>query len=210
MERNKDKIMNQVNGSTATTTRLGEVIEGSTIEYRTHCYDLYAAPPLGSLVRCGDGNAVYGIVCDVSTQSIDPSRHAIPRGRDSQDEEDVYLNNPQLMRLLYTQFQAVIVGFKDDESTRRYLPPFPPRIHSFVYDCDDAEIRAFSESLDFLPVLLSAPINAQDDVIASFLRIAGSCHEDSNDFLVNAGKTLATLMAGQLPRLNNVLRRISP
>ena len=203
--------MNEINGNATTvTTRLGEVIEGSTTEYRTHCYDLYQAPPLGSLVRCGDDNCIYGIVCDVATQSIDPSRHAIPRGRDSQDEEDVYLNNPQLTRLLYTQFQAVIVRYNDGEDTRRYLPPLPPRIHSFVYTCDSAEMRTFSESLDFLPVLLSAPINAQDEVIASFLRIAGACHEDCNGFLVNAGKTLATLMAGQLPRLNNLLRRISP
>lgn len=199
------------NGTTTTTsTRLGEVIEGSTTEYRTHCYDLYQAPPLGSLVRCGEGDYVYGIVCDVATQSIDPSRHAIPRGRDSKDEEDVYLNNPQLTRLLYTQFKAVIVGFKDGLETRRYLPPFPPRIHSFVYACDADDLRGFSESLDFLPILLSPSVNAQDDVIASFLRLAGACHQDSNAFLVNAGKTLATLMAGQLPRLNNVLRRISP
>lgn len=203
--------MKDVNGNgTATTTRLGEVIEGSTTEFRTHCYDLYAAPPLGSLVRCGDGDSAYGIVCNVATQSMDPSRHAIPRGRDSEDEEDVYLSNPQLTRLLYTQFQAVIVGYEDGPGIQRYLPPFPPRIHSFVYDCSTEEVRTFSESLDFLPILLSPSINAQDDVIASFLRIAGACHVDSNVFLVNAGKTLATLMAGQLPRLNNVLRRISP
>ena len=195
---------------TSSTTRLGEVIEGSTTEFRTHCYDLYQAPPLGSLVCCGDGDSTYGIVCDVATQSMDPSRTAIPRGRDSEDEEDVYLYNPQLTRLLYTQFQAVIVGHDDGPGIRRYLPPSPPRIHSFVYACSQEEVRAFSDSLDFLPILLSPSVNAQDDVIASFLRIAGACHQDSNGFLVNAGKTLATLMAGQLPRLNNVLRRISP
>jgi len=201
--------MNEANGTATTTTRLGEVIEGSTTEFRTHCYDLYQAPPLGSLVRCGEGDSIYGIVCDVSTQSIDPSRHAIPRGRNAQSEDKIYQDNPQLTRLLYTQFRAVIVGYNDGESTRRYLPPFPPRIHSFVYQCESNEVKAFSQSLDFLSVLLSPPINAQDDVIASFLRIAGTCHDDDREFLVNAGKALATLMAGQLPRLNNVLRRIS-
>ena len=58
--------------------------------------------------------------------------------------------------------------------------------------------------------MLTAPISAQDDVLSSFLRIASVSHTQPEQFLVVAGKELAALMAGQLPRLNNVLRRISP
>jgi hypothetical protein len=192
------------------TVRVGEVVEASTTEFLTQCYRLYDAPPLGSLVRTGDDSRIYGIVCEVATRSIDPSRHLIPRGEDEDDEESVYLNNPQLNRLLFTEFRAVVVGHREDELIRRYLPPLPPRIHSFAYRCDADELRDFSVSLDFIPIVLSSPIAAHDDVIASFLRQASTAHPEPRDFLIGAGKELAGYFGGQLQRLNNVLRRISP
>jgi hypothetical protein len=194
---------------TDSATRLGEIIEASTTEFTTQCYHLYEAPPLGSLVRCGDDSPIYGIVCEVATRSMDPARHPIPRGFDEDTEEGVYLSNPQLNRLLYTEFRAIVVGHKNDNGLRRYLPPYPPRIHSFVYECGGDDLAAFSSSLEFLPIIMSASISAHDDVIASFLRNASKAHPDPQAFLVSAGKELAVLMAGQLTRLNNVLRRLS-
>ncbi len=44
------------------TVRLGEVIEASTTEFTTQCYELYESPPLGALVRCGGGPSVMGVV----------------------------------------------------------------------------------------------------------------------------------------------------
>ena len=193
-----------------TTRRLGEVVEASTTEFTTQCYRLYEAPPLGSLVRSGDANPVYGIVYEVATRSMDAARHPIPRGEDEESEEEVYLNNPQLNRLLLTEFQSMVVGFQSGDGIRRYLAPLPLRIHSFVYQCDGEDMREFSSSLDFLPIILSAQISAPDDVIASFLRQASESHPDSQRFLVGAGKELAVYFAGQLQRLNNVLRRLSP
>ena len=193
-----------------TTRRLGEVVEASTTEFTTQCYRLYEAPPLGSLVRSGDANPVYGIVYEVATRSMDAARHPIPRGEDEESEEEVYLNNPQLNRLLLTEFQSMVVGFQSSDGIRRYLAPLPLRIHSFVYQCDGDEMREFSSSLDFLPIILSAQISAPDDVIASFLRQASESHPDPQRFMVGAGKELAVYFAGQLQRLNNVLRRLSP
>lgn len=190
--------------------RLGEVVEASTTEFTTQCYRLYEAPPLGSLVRSGDASPVYGIVYEVATRSMDAARHPIPRGEDEESEEEVYLNNPQLNRLLLTEFHAMVVGYQSSDGIRRYLAPLPLRIHSFVYQCDGDELREFSSSLDFLPIILSAQISAPDDVIASFLRQASESHPDSQRFLVGAGKELAVYFAGQLQRLNNVLRRLSP
>ena len=190
--------------------RVGEVVEASTAVFTTQCYDLYASPPLGSLVRCGDEGPVYGIVGEVATRSIDPARHPIPRGRDEETEDGVYLSNPQLSRLLLTEFQSVVVGHQDNGRLLRYLAPLPPRIHSFVYRCGGEELRTFSNSLDFLSILLAAPIGGQDDVIASFLRQASASHPEPERFLIDSGKELAVLLGGQLQRLNTVLRRLSP
>ena len=190
--------------------RVGEVIEATTTEFTTQCYRLYEAPPLGSLVRSGGDSPVYGVVYEVVTGSMDPTRHPIARGHDEDTEEGVYLSNPQLTRLLLTEFRSIVVGHQTNGSLRRYLAPAPPRIHSFVHQCGGGEIKSFSSSLEFVPILLAAPINATDEVIASFLRHASASHPEPERFLIGAGKELAVLLGGQLQRLNNLLKRLSP
>jgi len=192
--------------------RLGEVIEASTIEFTSQCYDLYDAPPLGTLVRCGSSEVgvVYGIVFEVATRSLDSARRPIARGRDEDSEAAIYEENPQLARLLTTEFRALTVGHREDETLRRWLAPLPPRIHSFVYPCLGDELREFASSLEFVPILLSAPTAATDDVLASFLRLAGGSYPDTEKFLIQAGRQLTPLLGDQLQRLNNLLRRLAP
>ena len=190
--------------------RFGEAVEASTTEFTTQCYRLYEAPPLGSLVRCGDDGAAYGIVYEVANRSLDPARHPIPRGENEETEEAVYLSNPQLTRLLHTELRSIIVGHRTDGDLRREPAPAPPRIHSFVYQCEGRELREFSSSLDFLSTLLSSPAaGARDDVIAAFLRQAGAAHSEPARFMVDAGKELAVLLGSSLPRLNNLLKRLA-
>ncbi len=189
---------------------IGEVVAASTTEFVTQCHALYEAPPLGSLVRCRGDSPIYGVVGDVTTRSIDPGRRPMALGEDEDTEEAVYQRNPQLNRLLSTEFRSVVVGHREDGRLNRYLAPLPPRIHAFVYRCDGEEMLELTGSLDFLPTLLASPIGSPDDVIAAFLRQAGQCHPEPEGFLVDAGKKLAVLLAGQLQRLNGILRRLSP
>ena len=190
--------------------RVGEVVEASTSEFTSQCHRLYEAPPLGSLVRTGTNGPIYGIVGEVSTKSVYPGRHPMAIGEGEETEEAVYVRNPQLSRLLSTEFRSLVVGYRDDGQLRRYLAPLPPRIHGFVYTCGSEEVKEFTESLDFLPILLAAPLGSQDDVIASFLRQASASYPDPETFLVGAGKELATLLGGQLQRVNSLLRRLTP
>ena len=198
------------NTTTSSNTRVGEVVEASTTEFSTQCYRLYDAPGLGSLVRAAEDSPIYGVVYEVSTSSLDPGRRPIARGKDEDTEEAVYDSNPQLARLLHTEFRSIVVGYQVDGRLRRYMAPLPPRIHSFVSPCAGEELRMFSSSLEFVPILLSAPIGAADDVIAAFLRQASASHPEPQRFLVDAGKELAGHLGGQLQRLNGVLRRLSP
>ena len=190
--------------------RFGEIVEATTTEFTTQCYRLYEAPALGGLVRCGDDSPVYGIVYEVATHSMDPGRHPIARGQDEETEEGVYTSNPQLTRLLLTGFRSLVVGHRSGGEVRRYLSPVPPRIHSFVHGCAGDDLKEFSSSLDFVPLLFAAPGSATDDVIASFVRQASAVHTDPELYLLGAGKELATLLGDQVQRLNAILRRISP
>lgn len=189
-------------------SRLGEVVEASSAGFTVQCYDLYGAPALGALVRTGGDTPVYGVVTNVATSSMDPARRPVARGQDEADEEAVYRSNPQLAALLRTDFQATIVGYGDGEQLRRYLPSQPPRIHAFVQSCAPSEVRAFTERLDFLSLLLAGAVPLADEVVAAFLRQAASAHEDPQAFLVTAGRQVARLLSRDLQRLNSLLGRL--
>ena len=190
-------------------SRIGEVVEASTTEFATQCHELYEAPPLGSLVKSGGESPIYGVVAEVSTQSIDPGRRPVAMGSGESTVEAVYENNPQLTRLLTTEFRSVVVGHRADGRLNRYLAPLPPKIHDFVYVCGPRELVEFSASLEFLSILLATRVGSPDDIAASFLRHASVAHPEPRPYLVAAGKELAMLLTGQLQRLSGILRRLS-
>lgn len=188
--------------------RVGEVIEATSTTFVAQCYKLYAAPPLGTFVRTGSP-AIYGVVYRVTTEPLDSSRPILARGDGAATEEDIYRNNPQIARLLTSRFETLIVGYRGDGRSRQFLPPLPPRVHSFVYTCAPTEVVEFTTQLDFLHLVVNSGLPAVDEVVGACLREAREAHPDRQEFLWRAGKTLATELAGDLPRLNAILRRVA-
>ena len=182
------------------------MIEASTTDFVAQCYELYQSPPLGSLVKTGD---IYGIVYHATTSSLEPGRRPIARGRDEDSEEEIYRSSPQLAKLLRSEFSALVVGHRQDDHLRHYLPPSPARIHSFVYLCQPEEVKEFSQSLDFLNILINTrlPVPA-DELEAPSLRQMSQAHDDSHAFLVGAGKQLATLLGSEFNLLKATLGRL--
>jgi hypothetical protein len=195
------------NGKTA--SRVGEVTEASSAQFVAQCYELNQPPPLGSLVKTKAGPVqIYGVVFNARTGSIEQGRHPIARGREGMEEEDIYRQNPQLAKLLRTDFEALVVGFRE-EGLHQYLPPFPAHLHSFVYLCGPAEIKEFTTELDFLNLLSEAKIPVSvDEIMAASLRRASLAQDDVQVFLVRAGRELARLLGTELPRLNALLKRL--
>ncbi len=188
---------------------MGEVIEASTTDFVAQCYELYQLPPLGSLVKTRDlPLELYGIVYHATTCSLEPGRRPIARGKDEESEEAIYRSNPQLLKLLRSEFSSLVVGYKD-EKMYHYLPPKPARIHGFVYLCNPDEVREFGQSFDFLNILSNAhlPVSA-DELIAACLRQMSQVYEDRQAFLVAAGRELAILLSGELNQLKAILGRI--
>ena len=189
--------------------RIGEVVEASTTMFVVQCHELYNAPDLGSLVRIGDVETIYGIVAEVSTQSLDPGRRAMVMGREEESVEAVYEQNPQLARLLSTEFHAIVVAHRRDDQVNQFIAPVPPRIHDIVYTCDGSELLGVFPSLELLPTLLSSPIGSPDDITAAFLRRLTLEHSNPEKMLVEAGRELAYHLSNQITRLNGILRRLS-
>lgn len=188
--------------------RVGEVIEATSTTFVAQCYKLYAAPPLGTFVRTGSP-AIYGVVYRVTTEPLDSSRPILARGDGAATEEDIYRNNPQIARLLTSRFETLIVGYCSEGRSHHFLPPLPPRVHSFVYACVPAEVVQFTSQLDFLHLVVNSGLPAVDEVVGACLREAREAHPDRQEFLWRAGKTLAAELAGDLPRLSAILRRVA-
>ena len=192
------------------TDRVGEVIEASTTDFVAQCYELYQLPPLGSLVKVQDEQVtLYGVVYHATTGSLEPGRRPIARGKDAASEEEVYRASPQLSKLLKSEFSVLAVGHREDDKLYHYLPPKPARIHGFVYLCSPEEVREFSQSFDFLNILVNThlPVSA-DEIIAAVLRRMSATQEDPHAFLVAAGKELAILLSGQFNQLKAILGRL--
>ncbi len=190
--------------------RAGEVIEASTTDFVAECYELYQSPPLGSLVKTADLPVeLYGIVCHATTASLEPGRRPIARGKDESSEEEIYRSSPQLIKLLRTEFSALVVGYREDEKLYHYLSPKPARIHAFVHRCSPDEVREFSRSFDFLSILINTHLSVSvEELVAASLRNMSQAHEDSHAFLVAAGKELVVLLGGEFSRLRTILGRI--
>ena len=190
--------------------RVGEVIEASTTDFVAQCYELYQIPPLGSLVKTRDlPLELYGIVCNAATTSLEPGRRPIARGKDETTEEEIYRSSPQLLKLLKSEFGALVVGHRQGDKLYHHLPPQPARIHSFVYQCSPDEVKEFSHSFDFLNILLNAHLPVPtEELISASLRQMSQAYEDRRVFLVAAGKELAILLSGNLSQLKAILGRI--
>ncbi len=194
----------------AEAERVGEVIEASTTDFVAQCYELYQSPPLGSLVKTRDLPVeLYGIVYNATTTSLEPGRRPIARGKDEASEEEIYRSSPQLLKLLRTEFSALVVGHRQDDKLYHYLPPKPARIHGFVHRCPPGEVKEFSQSFDFLNMLINThlPVPA-DELIAACLRQMSQVYEDPRTFLVSAGKELAILLSSDFNQLKAILGRI--
>ena len=192
----------------ATAQRFGEVVEASVEQLVAQCHQLYQTPPLGSLVRAGDDDPVYAVVAGVATTSLDPTRRVVARGADAETETEVQREHPQLERLLRTDVTLTVVGHAQEGALHQYLPPTPPRIHSFVRLCTPEEVRRFTESLDFVVLLAGGRDAVVDDVLAAALRQASTCYDLPRDFLVRSGRAVAALLGNDTAQLSAVLRRL--
>lgn len=194
------------------TERFGEVLESSTTQFTVGCLELYQAPALGSLVRARAGEGwVYGLVAQVETGSEPPGGYVAVRSREGLADEDIYREFPDLPSVMRTRLQALVVGFREGDAIRQYLPPAPPRLHYSVYACDAAEVTAFTEQLGYLrTVLAGLPESQADEVLAAHIREARQTRPDAEAFSLRAGRQAARLLQDDYDRLRAILQRIRP
>ena len=192
--------------------KIAEIVEASTATYIAQCYELFSQPTFGSLVKTADGPVViYGAVYNATTSSIEPGRRPVARGRDEPDEEALYRANPQLKKLLRSEFNVLVLGYQVDGKFHHFLPPNPARMHSFVQSCSREEAVSFSKSLEFLSTLVNARLElATEEVTGAVLRSLSAAYDEPRDFLKRAGKELSTILGNDYNRLRTILGKMQP
>ncbi|NKB71557.1 MAG: hypothetical protein GKR89_31170 [Candidatus Latescibacteria bacterium] len=184
---------------------VGEVVESSTTELVAEACQLHAAPSFGRFVRVEADMTVVGIVFNVFTHSIEPNRRPTAYGK---TERELRLEQPQIFELLRTEFQALVIGYVDENQPVPILPPQPAHIHSFVYPCSDDQVRAFTRTDDYLRSILNTSKIPTDELLVAALRAALKAHSHDRDYLVRMGKEVSRLLKDDYDRLSSIIRRI--
>lgn len=189
--------------------RVGEVVEACTTDFVAQCYELYDSPPLGGLVKTREKDVeLYGVVYNIVTSGMEPGRRPIARGKDELNEEDIYRTNPQLLKLLKSEFSVLVTGYRQGERVFQYLPPRPAHIHSYVYECQPEEVKVFSQSMDFLNILLKSRLEIPvEQLVGAALRQMSLVYgAEKHAFMVTAGKELAALLSADYTQLKSILK----
>jgi hypothetical protein len=170
-------------------------------------------PAFGSFVRADGlrpGSAIYGLIYDVSVEddlfvrqfiSADPPEEVV---RDQRENRQV----PIEVSVLAVGTGQGLGG--DGARIHHCLPAQPPVTLDWLYQCTDEEVRAFTARFDYFRLVLDAREVPADELLAASLWAAAAARpEDEREtFLVEAGRELAQLLAGDPVRLEGLLRRL--
>ncbi|MDD4352480.1 MAG: hypothetical protein PHU71_05935 [Candidatus Gracilibacteria bacterium] len=166
---------------------IGEIIETSTRNCIAQSYELDAAPSLGALVKMGE---IYGVVCEVRTLSIDPSRKPQALGNGTKNLAEILAQQPQLKSLLRTEFEIRLVGSD--------LPDRPPALHAQVEEVAGDSLK---EDLAYLRYLK----DLSGDVIVKHLKLLVGQDEELK---LAAAKKISTILMQDLEKLDELLERL--
>jgi hypothetical protein len=189
--------------------QVGRVLRTSTRSFVIGCEVMRPAiPTFGSFVRAEGlvpGSASYGLIYDVCVEDDRFVRHFI--GVDTPEE---VIKEMRETRQVPIEVSVLAVGCSDGGAIRHCLPAQPPVTLDWLYQCTDEEVRAFTARFDYFRLVLEAREAPADELLAASLRVAAAAQPEDKraTFLIDAGRELARLLAGDPMRLEGLLRRL--
>ncbi|MCK4450140.1 MAG: hypothetical protein KAX26_06070, partial [Anaerolineae bacterium] len=190
--------------------QVGRVLRAGTRGFVIGCAVMQPdIPAFGSFVRAEGqtpGSAIYGLIYDVSVEDDPFVRQLI--SAELRDKE-VVLDDRENRRVP-VEVSVLAVGCNDGDTIRHRLPAQPPVTLDWLYQCSDEDVRAFTARFDYFRLVLEAREVPADELLAASLRAAAAARPEGEreTFLVEAGRELARLLAGDPVRLEGLLRRL--
>lgn len=191
---------------------VGRVICSSTKGFTVGCQRLQSELPVfGSFVKAyiREEMEVYGLIYNVAVDGDLLVRQLAV----SPEAGEETLRDQRENRQVPIEVSVLVIGYKREGEIHRCLPPQPPLTLSDIYTCTSEEIKDFTASFDYFPIVLGEqPGVPSDELLAASLRLAADSRgngEERHDFLVAAGRELAALLNNDQVRLTTILRRLS-
>ena len=187
---------------------VGRIIRSSTARFAVGCQVLRPQVPVfGSLVKVralGD-DEIYGLIHDVLMED-DPFVRQMAALDDVRPE---FIEDQRRNRQVPIEVGVLVVGYRHSDRVYHRLPPQPPLSLDVIYTCPADELLAFTQRFDYFRLVLDNRDLPADELLAANLRYAAEARGTAGrDFLVDAGRELARLLAVDLPRLDSILRRM--
>jgi len=189
--------------------RVGRVLRASSRGFVVGCQVMQAdIPTFGSFVRTEEqmlDRAVYGLIYDVSVEDDPFVRQFI-----SADPPDEVVRDQRDNRQALIEVSVLAVGCGGEDGLRHCLPAQPPVTLDWLYQCSDDEIRLFTTRFDYFRLVLNAREAPVDELLTASLWAAAEVRSEGEreTFLIEAGRELARLLAGDLAHLDGLLRRL--
>ena len=189
---------------------VGRIVRSSTTRFAVGCQVLRPqVPAFGALVKVqalGD-DQVYGLIYDVRMED-DPFVRQMATTEGLPPE---YIEDQRRNRQVPIEVGVLVVGCRSDGEIHHRLPPQPPLSLDVIHTCGGEELVVFTRCLDYFRLVLDNRDVPADELLAANLRYAARARDNAGgEFLVEAGRELARLLAGDLLRLDGLLRRIRP
>lgn len=188
---------------------VGRIIRSSTTRFAVGCRVLRPQVPVfGALVkvRAGD-DQVYGLIHDVRMEDDPYVRQVAALG----EVRPEVIEDQRRNRQVPIEVGVLVVGYCHAGSIYQRLPPQPPLSLDVIHTCAPDDLVAFTECFDYFRLVLDNRDLPADELLAANLRYAaGARGAGGRNFMVDAGRELARLLAVDLSRLDGLLRRIRP
>lgn len=115
-------------------------------------------------------------------------------------------------RLVPVEIDVLTLGYVETGTTFYNLPPRPPLSLDPVMLCHAEDIEYFTDQMEFIRLIVNSSVPSMSDLLAATIRKAAMArHVDGQrDFLVAAGRRVASLLSHDLTMLQQVLHLIRP
>jgi hypothetical protein len=188
-----------------TNKPFAEVIESSLQGWLAQSWQWDHFPPFGSLVSIEQKpRTLIGIVHEIKTGSMDPSRYPFPYRK---TEEELLKEQPQIFEFLKTTFSCLALAYYEKGSLLYIKPAQPAKIHAFVKPLEIDLTKRFFSSQQLVHSLFNQSPEQLDELLIALLHQRKQLGLSNEEYLIECMQTYSLLTGNDYRRIKLFMQR---